>query len=193
MPVNANDPRVKRTRDLLIRSFQELLEETNNVYSISVQDITKRASVNRATFYDHFDDKYAFLEQWMRIKFKQMLESKLKDASILDMNGLHAVILAVYQFLDRFRRNFAPADGRFEPLFEAAMQKELFHLLIQWLSEVSGSEVASEVRNATAVCVSWSIFGSALQWSRQPERCDMESSVRNVMVVIAASLAPVIG
>ncbi|MDG0813478.1 TetR family transcriptional regulator [Cohnella rhizosphaerae] len=192
MPVNANDPRAKRTHDLLIRSFQELLEETNDVYAISVQDITKRASVNRATFYDHFDDKYAFLEQWMRFKFKQTLESELKDASILDMNGLHTLILAVYRFLDRFRRNFAPANGRFEPLFEAAMQKELFNLLIQWLSEVSDSEVAGEVLNATAICVSWSIFGSALQWSRQPENRSMESSARNVMIVIAASLAPVV-
>lgn len=191
--MNVNDPRVKRTRQLILKSFQELLEEKINVYSISVQDIAKRAGVNRATFYDHFEDKYAFLEHWMRIKFKQTLETKLQDASISDMSGLKTVILSVFDFLAKFRRNMTPTDGQFEPLFEAAMQKELYHLLFKWLSEVSDSEVTHELLDATAVCISWSIFGSALQWSRKPEDRNTESMGRDVMVVVAAGLAPVIG
>ncbi len=58
-PVNANDPRVKRTRQLLLQAFMALLEEKQHIYSISVQDIAERATVNRATFYAHFEDKYS--------------------------------------------------------------------------------------------------------------------------------------
>lgn len=61
MPVNPNDPRVKRTRQLLMQAFMELLKEKKDISSISVQDIAERATLNRATFYAHFEDKYAFL------------------------------------------------------------------------------------------------------------------------------------
>lgn len=63
MPTNTNDPRVKRTRQLLMQAFMELLEQRKkNVSSITVQDITSYATVNRSTFYAHFEDKFAFLE-----------------------------------------------------------------------------------------------------------------------------------
>ena len=52
------DPRVKRTRKLLQQAFLELFQE-KGFASISIQDITERATVNRATFYAHFPDKYA--------------------------------------------------------------------------------------------------------------------------------------
>ncbi|HEY4384329.1 MAG TPA: TetR family transcriptional regulator, partial [Ktedonobacteraceae bacterium] len=60
--VNENDPRVQRTHQLLLQAFMALLEERHNIHSISVQEITKLAKVNRTTFYAHFEDKYALLE-----------------------------------------------------------------------------------------------------------------------------------
>ncbi len=75
--VNRNDPRVQRTRQLLLQAFMALLEERHNIHSISVQEITKLATVNRATFYAHFEDKYALLESWMREKFHRALLSQL--------------------------------------------------------------------------------------------------------------------
>ena len=55
------DPRVKRTRGLILQSFESLLAE-KGFESISVQDVTDKAQVNRATFYAHFPDKYALLD-----------------------------------------------------------------------------------------------------------------------------------
>jgi AcrR family transcriptional regulator len=48
-----------------MQAFHDLLGEKRNIYSISVYDIATRATVNRATFYAHFEDKFAFLENWM--------------------------------------------------------------------------------------------------------------------------------
>lgn len=99
MPINANDPRVKRTSQLLMQSFMELLIEKKNIYSISVQDIAARATVNRATFYAHFEDKFAFLECWMREKFQKKLKEALPDSSISNMSSLRTLLLAVLIFL----------------------------------------------------------------------------------------------
>ncbi|WP_425517366.1 TetR/AcrR family transcriptional regulator [Paenibacillus solanacearum] len=74
MPVNPSDPRVKRTRQQFIQAFNDLLDEKRNLYSISVHDIANRATVNRATFYAHFEDKFAFLAYWMTEKFQLILK-----------------------------------------------------------------------------------------------------------------------
>jgi AcrR family transcriptional regulator len=191
MPVNANDPRVKRTRQLLMQSFMELLVEKKNIYSISVQDIAARATVNRATFYAHFEDKFAFLECWMREKFQRKLKEALPDSSISDMSSLRTLILTVFDFLARTRQYMTPADSQFEPLFEIAMQKELYQLLFKWLSEESNTPVSQEIVEATALVISWGIFGSAVQWSRSPQNRTAEAMARDVLVVVAAGLAPV--
>ncbi len=129
-PVNASDPRVKRTRQLLLQAFIALLEEKQNMHSISVQEIAERATVNRATFYAHFEDKYALLESWMREKFHRTLERQLPASSTLQMSTLSLLILAVFDFLAGFRHHLKPVDRQFEPLFEIALQQELYEILL---------------------------------------------------------------
>ena len=191
MPVNADDPRVKRTRQLLMQSFMELLVEKKNIYSISIQDIAAQATVNRATFYAHFENKFAFLECWMREKFQRKLKEALPDSSISNMRSLRTLILAVFDFLARTRQYMTSEDRQFEPLFEIAMQKELYQLLLEWLSKESNSRVSQEIVEATALVTSWGIFGSAMEWSRGPQNRTAEAMVQDILVVVAAGLAPV--
>ncbi len=192
-PVNANDPRVKRTRQLLLQAFMALVEEKQYIHSISVQDIAERATVNRATFYAHFEDKYALLESWMRAKFHQALESQLPASSTLQMNTLHALILGVFDFLATFRRYQKPADKQFEPLFEVALQKELYEVLLNWLNQVPPQvPVLQEARETTALVISWAIFGPAVQWSRGEPTCSAEEIAHHVLPIVVAGLSPVI-
>ena len=69
------DPRIRRTRKLLLDAFQELLAE-KDFDSITVQDITARATVNRATFYAHFTDKYALVDDLIREQFEATLRNR---------------------------------------------------------------------------------------------------------------------
>jgi AcrR family transcriptional regulator len=66
------DLRVRRTRKLLwdalmaemsVRAFED----------ITVTDICERAMVHRTTFYKHYDDKYALLEQGMRQMYSALV------------------------------------------------------------------------------------------------------------------------
>jgi AcrR family transcriptional regulator len=191
MPINENDPRVKRTRQLFMQAFMELLLEKKNIYSISVQDIAARATVNRATFYAHFEDKFAFLECWMREKFQKKVKDALPNSSISNMSSLRTLLLAVFEFLARTREYMSSEDRQFEPLFEIAMQKELYQLLFNWLREESDAKVSIEIVEATALFTSWGIFGSAVEWSRNPQNRTVEAMVQDVLVVVAAGLAPV--
>ncbi len=191
--LNLSDPRVKRTRQLLLQAFTALLEEKQNFHSISVQDIAERATVNRATFYAHFEDKYAMLESWMRDKFHRKLELQLPTPSALQTSTLRVLILTVFDFFARFRQNFKPADRQFEPLFEIAVQQELYDILLTWLKQVSGKVGAGqETVETTSQVISWAIFGPAAQWSRGEQTVSAEEMVQRILIVVTASLSPVI-
>src|SRR5690606_35080751 len=56
------DPRVIRTRKLIMDSFIKL-SESKEFKDITVKDITAEAMINRATFYHHFEDIYDLLEK----------------------------------------------------------------------------------------------------------------------------------
>ncbi|MEK5489400.1 TetR/AcrR family transcriptional regulator [Paenibacillus sp. FSL R7-0297] len=192
MIVNLNDPRVKRTRQLLMQAFTELLDQKRNIYSISVHDITTRATVNRATFYAHFEDKFAFLENWMLDKSQIILKKRLPHESKFTFDCLPTLIQIVFEFLTGFRQHITPGDKQFEPMFEIAMQKEVHQLLLKWLREDAVTGVSQEKLEATSLVISWGIFGSALQWSRNPQGRKAETMVKEVLEVVGASLAPIL-
>ena len=62
MTESKTDPRVLRTRKLIMDSFIELSGK-KEFKDITVKDITTEAMINRATFYYHFEDIYDLLEK----------------------------------------------------------------------------------------------------------------------------------
>jgi AcrR family transcriptional regulator len=74
-PANRPDLRVRRTRKLLWEALMAEMSE-RAFEEITVSDICERAMVHRTTFYKHYADKYALLEQGMR----QMYDSLVAEA-----------------------------------------------------------------------------------------------------------------
>ena len=62
MTQTKTDPRVLRTRKLIMDAFIELSGK-KEFKDITVKDITTEAMINRATFYYHFEDIYDLLEK----------------------------------------------------------------------------------------------------------------------------------
>src|SRR5689334_20908002 len=87
-----DDPRSKRTRRLLQDAFTDLMS-TKKFNEISVQDITARAEVNRATFYAHFEDKYELLNSRIRDSFQNLLDDKLPENPTFTIANLRILAL----------------------------------------------------------------------------------------------------
>src|SRR5260370_7224785 len=90
---NSSDPRVQRTRQLLLEAFMALVQEKRNIHSISIQEIAMRATVNPATFYAHFEDKYALMADWSREKFQRALVCQFPASSTLQPEPFLPLIL----------------------------------------------------------------------------------------------------
>src|ERR1700730_13631592 len=92
------DPRIRRTRHLLQDALRRLLEE-KEFEKISVQDITEAATLNRATFYAHYPDKFALLEESIRVSVLQLLQKRNVKFDGTCPSAFRAIILAVCDYL----------------------------------------------------------------------------------------------
>ena len=183
------DPRVKRTRQLLQQALLELVQE-KRFASITVQDIAERATLNRATLYAHFEDKYHLLDSSIRERFQQVVASKLLAGSTWGVNTLRVLIGAVFDFLREMQSQRKPTDTPLEPLVEQIVQEELSELLLSWLKQVPASGTARRIPVATMASVmSWAMFGTAVQWSRGTRTTTKEQVVNQVLIVLTEGVA----
>lgn len=97
--VAAGDLRVRRTHKLLREALLTLMVE-RGFASLTVQEITEQAMVNRATFYRHYRDKHDLLERCMDDVFVE-LEARLApppaDAGRLDWPTLTANLTHLFE------------------------------------------------------------------------------------------------
>ncbi|HET9915373.1 MAG TPA: TetR/AcrR family transcriptional regulator [Anaerolineales bacterium] len=177
------DPRVKRTRSLILRSFEALLAE-KGFESISVQDVTDRAEINRATFYAHFSDKYDLLDRTISQMFRQEIEKRTLNACHYTPENLRNLILAVCDFLSHVHSDCAQPHQQFESLVEGTIKKKIFELLSHWLAQ-SESRVPAEI---PATVATWAIYGLASLYSHTKKRPPLEKFVDEALPLVAVNL-----
>jgi AcrR family transcriptional regulator len=182
------DPRVKRTRGLIVRAFGELVAEKGH-RGLTVQEIAERATVNRATFYDHFRDQYELLDYFMSESFREELRRRLPESPGLDEESLRALVLTTCDFLSGLETSCRTSDRQFRPFIEAQVASEIYEVLLGWIEaapqETNGRPVAPEV---TASVVGWAIFGAGVRWSRDGAAGSEERFADQVLSVIVGGL-----
>ena len=177
------DPRVKRTRSLILRAFEDLLAE-KNFESISVQDVTDKAQINRATFYAHFVDKYELLDRWINQVFVQEIEKRTLNACHYTPENLKNLILAVCQFVSNMHSECAQPHQQFESLAEGTIKKIIFELLSLWLKQTN-SRISTDI---PATVATWAIYGLASLYSHNKKRPALENFVEEALPLVAVNL-----
>lgn len=183
------DPRIQRTRKLLVQALGELIGE-KSFQSITVSQIAERATLNRVTFYAHFRDKFDLLEYSVREQIRERIESRLGKNSTYTEANLQKLIQVVAEFLSEMNRHCPPPQGQLHPLMEKQVTQELYETLFDWLSDVWHSR-SSRGPNAeqAAMVASWAIYGAALQWSQAAEPAPHAAFVAQVFPLINNNLA----
>lgn len=190
--VNANDPRVKRTRHLLQQALLELMRE-QRLATITVQDIAERSTLNRATFYAHFVDKYDLLDSITREGVQQALAGIVPDTAPLTGETLRTVCRTVFKYLAQVQDHCKPRDRQFDPMLEKAVQDVLHGFVVRWLQRAPAGDLPGEACVETvAWVVSWAIFGAASQWSRGLRTQSADAVAAQVATVLIDGVAAMI-
>jgi len=184
-PEEKLDPRVKRTRQLLEQSFLDVVA-VKGFQSVSVQDITEKAGVNRATFYAHFPDKYALLDYSVRQGFRQEIEKRMLNVCTFSTDNLRALIIAVCEYVSIASSHCNPPSPQFEQVMETQVKLQIKELLQKWIEKI-GTDVDPKIASTAA---SWATYGLAIQWShdKTKKRPSAEKFTDEVLPLIAGNL-----
>jgi AcrR family transcriptional regulator len=177
------DPRVTRTRQLLHQALLGLMME-KSFQAITIQDIADRATVNRVTFYAHFQDKYALLEYSIREMFKERLHNHLPESAPFTPESLATLIGAVCEFLGEMFQACPPPHGQMDSLMEKQIKEVVYRILHGWLEELPNSDNTEQKATITA----WAIYGAAVQWSQKSKPELVNDFVQQVLPIITAGL-----
>ena len=189
---NRLDPRIRRTRQLLQDALRKLLEQ-KGFDNITVQDITEAATLNRATFYAHYPDKFALLGELIRVSFLQLMAQRNVSFDGTCPSAIRAIILAVCDYLLEVQKSQSSDRPQFESFVEATVIDQIRLMLLEGFQKhPQERRIPAEMIAATA---SWTIYGSVKQWVNTSERCPAEEFVsvalELVTPVLSAGLQPV--
>jgi AcrR family transcriptional regulator len=168
------DPRIRRTRQLLQDALRRLLEQ-KEFDKITIQDITEAATLNRATFYAHYPDKFKLLEELIRVSFLQLLAQRNVSFDGTCSSAFKAIILGVSDYLTEVQKSFSSKQHQFEPFVQATVIDQIRQMLLcGFRSHPTERRISEELVAATA---SWAIYGAAKQWVDTPDHASAEEFV----------------
>lgn len=178
---NPNDPRVIRTRQLILDAFVQQLNIIDFNF-ITVGDITKAATINRATFYAHFQDKYALFEAFLLDAFTNMVLNKVGTKGPVTKKTLQELIVALCNYHETSHRCFKKYDS-VALLLEENIKLHLEKLILQL---ISGSDAATDSKSlaTAATLLSWSLYGVTYRWNLEGRTESPSELAERVMPLI---------
>ncbi len=178
------DPRVRRTRQMLVRALEELLSQ-KPFENISVGDIAEAATLNRATFYAHFVDKFDLLEDMVAARFQDLLARRGVVFDGTCGSAIYGIALAVCDFLAGLP--FCSAQRQVEQHMELTMVKIVRGMIEEGLRRhaVTGAQSLEMI----AAALAGAIYASAKQWVRMTDRRSAEEAATSITQILAPILA----
>ena len=176
-PSESTDPRVLRSRQMLMEALLRLLNH-KEFDDISIQEIADEATLNRATFYLHYPDKNALLQAMTAARFRDLIARR--GLSFTDCDGaLRAIALGVCDYLAKTtgcptQLAKMPLEGSIIPAVEG-----------MFLDGAAHHKMAPGVDSALqATTAAWAVFGAARRWYQTPERIPAEEMAAKIEAMV---------
>ncbi len=168
-------------------AFGDLLAE-KDFEAISIQNIMERAGLNRATFYNHYQDKYELLELTLNEAFTDILSAWIPpDTVIQGPELLRRLMKAVCEWQIEMTKRLNSRRTLSKAMEEAAKQ-QLYHVIISCLTDVKDFSVQEQRKlERIATMISWSIYGVVVKWSYSQEE-PAEAMIEQVLPLLLSNL-----
>ncbi|GGE50930.1 TetR family transcriptional regulator [Pullulanibacillus camelliae] len=161
------DPRIVRTRQLIMNAFEELAKK-KDFSKITIKDITTKATVNRATFYYHFKDKYDLADYMLKTAISRDVIDPLPDYDKINEDIVTRIFLSITHFLSSLHKECARSYEAFGTTIEGIMKKELETMFYRILLKKYNEDHKDSIRIAAAM-FSWEVYGAAVDWKNNSQ------------------------
>ena len=184
------DLRVYKTRKALYTAFLELLEE-KDFDSITVNLLCDRAMVRRATFYNHFTDKYDFFASFLHFVRDEYFVDQNENTTELNFESYYLMLL----------NNFIRFAKRHENLMHNLLKSSMVSRLIEITSKEIFINLAKNIEKnkvhapqAEPEVVASFYSGGLMEvirlWLTSPEKIPEEKLVRSLEALFLRLNAP---
>jgi AcrR family transcriptional regulator len=170
------DPRVLRSRQMLMEALLRLLNR-KEFDNISIQEIADEATLNRATFYLHYQDKNALLQAMSAARFRDLIARR--GLSFTNCDGaLRAIALGVCDYLAETagcpsQLAKMPLEGSIPVVEDMFQEGAAYHAM------APGADP-----KLLATTAAWAIFGAARRWYQTPDRIPAEEMAAKIEAMV---------
>jgi len=169
-------------------AMQDLVERLP-YEEISVADIAQQATINRATFYAHFEDKSHLVESMIREGLEQAVLGRISHPAPFDGASLKLVAEATIEFLGSVLRPCERQASRFFSTFGPTVQETLERCFMEWIKhDPTARRRLRATPEALSNALAWSIYGAAVGWCRLAKRPDIGKTAEETVRIFLPAL-----
>jgi AcrR family transcriptional regulator len=176
---------------MLFQALQALLHE-KDFEKVSVQDIAEKAGLNRATFYDHYPDKFALLESMVGERFESLVVRRGLRFDVC-AGAVKGVALIVCDFIAEIGCGARNKPSQLEMHVQMAVIATIRALIVEGAKKHHAAGAVSKERSAAedrtmaliATAAAWAICGAVNEWAQSPHRCPADEVAEAIEHIVS--------
>lgn len=133
MKVQGLNSSSKKTRNLIKKTFAELMNEKKELDKITVTELVKRADITRSTFYTHYDDIYEVVNDYQL----ETIELLVSDDKIL--NSIQDIYHYFDEIFECLKKN--------EDIYKMLLVSNGSLIFLEQLKKLAGEKIYHALRN----------------------------------------------
>jgi AcrR family transcriptional regulator len=178
---------------MLFEALQALLRE-KDFEKISVQDIAEKAALNRATFYDHYPDKFALLESMVHERFEKLIVKHGLRFDVCD-GAIKGIVLIVCDFITDIGCDGTKKRRQLEMHVQMAVVATIRELIIEGskrYDQARATLLGDRTLALLATSAAWAIGGATNEWARAPDRGSADEAAEAIEAIVAPMLSALV-
>lgn len=173
------DRRYLRTRQAISDAMWKLMQE-KDFEQISIGEIAERANINRVTFYRHYEDKYAWLDNCIRTLLMELSDINQTVHVSKDQTALYDAFLKTFQHFDR---NFQLYEILLNNKGTMFFQERFKNVQLDFLRSVAETKPQNCEQDFENHFVASAVAGSIEWWIRNDRPIPPEEMARKMMQI----------
>lgn len=135
MKVQGLNSSSKKTRELIKKTFAELIKEKKKLSKITVTELVKRANITRSTFYTHYDDIYEVVNDYQLETIELLVSDDIVLTSIED----------IYNYYD----DIFKCIKNNEDIYKMLLSSNGSLIFLEHLKKLAGEKIYYAMQNIT--------------------------------------------
>lgn len=182
-----SDPRSSRTLSQIEDAFLDL-HRSHAIDDITITEIARTAGINRATFYNYFEDKYALYDYTIETRFQVLLDEHVSSSDVLTKATFTALVHATILFIRERQADHNIIAERYDMMVQTRVQKIVFDRIMRWIEPNYLKGPCQSGTEVVATAVSWAVFGVAIRLTEQKVEVAIDEVSEELVRLLADGL-----